>query len=116
MELKDFVAESITAIMLGVSEAQEKCKEIPGAEVSPGFSGLRGNGKDNWAESSSGGVIQYLEFDVAVTADSGAKTKAGIGVVAGVFNLGAAGESTSGESSVSRLKFKVPIVMPGHKR
>jgi hypothetical protein len=49
---------------------------------------------------------------MAVTVEDGAKTKAKIGVVTGVFNLGAGGTSENKELAVSRIQFTVPVLLP----
>ena len=54
-------------------------------------------------------LIQPVEFDVAVTVSEASKTGGGIGVAVGLLNLGSAGQSTNEASSVSRIRFKVPL-------
>lgn len=62
--------------------------------------------------SSKHGVIQHIEFDVAVSATQGTDTKAGLGVIAGAFNLGASGGSNQENQTASRIKFSVPVTLP----
>ena len=57
-------------------------------------------------------VVQKIEFDVAVTASSGTATKGGIGIMVGAIGLGSQGQSEAQDSSVSRIKFVVPMVLP----
>jgi hypothetical protein len=61
------------------------------------------------------GTAQIVEFDVALTAMEGTGTKGGIGVVAGMFALGSTGQSKEESSSVSRVKFSVPLSLPTPK-
>jgi hypothetical protein len=110
MDLKDFVTASIISVLEGVRDAATQTTNM--AEVAPAFSPAGGIEKAGILMSQAGGYVHMLEFDVAVTANEGADTKAGIGVVAGVFNLGAGGTSTTSNSTVSRIKFRVPIVFP----
>ncbi len=62
----------------------------------------------------NGGVIQSVDFDVAVTAIEGADAKGGINVVSGIYSSGAHGKSSELNQSISRIKFKVPISLPKH--
>lgn len=113
MELKDFISNALTQIVEGVQEAQGKVTVL-GAEINPSVMGgidyvaKHGGGM----ETRNGNYAQIVEFDVAVTASEGKGTTGGIGIVAGVINLGSSGQSTSENTSVSRLKFKVPVALP----
>ena len=53
-----------------------------------------------------------VSFDVALTATKETGTKGGIGVVAGIVSLGSAGQSSNENTSVSRVKFDVPVSLP----
>lgn len=111
MELKDFVRESLTQIMLGVSEAQRiLAEENKGGEISPSISSERG--KSNMIFSPSGMPIQNVDFDVAVTAQEKTGTKGTIGVAISIIKLGAQGESNESNTQNSRIKFSVPITLP----
>jgi hypothetical protein len=110
MDLKDFVTASIVSVLEGVRDAAAQATDS--AEVAPVLFDNHALDKAGILVSQAGGHVHMLEFDVAVTANEGADTKAGIGVVAGVFNLGAGGTSTTSNSTVSRIKFRVPIVFP----
>lgn len=116
MNLKEFVAESLVEIVAGVSDAQSRLANS-GAHVSPTIKSLfthSQTGGTNMALGwdNEGGLIQSVDFDVAVTAIEGAETKGGIAVVSGVYNLGAKGKSEETSQSISRIKFKVPISLP----
>jgi hypothetical protein len=113
MELKEFISEALTQIVQGVQEAQAGVKDS-GAEINPRVMGgieyvaKHGGG----LETQNGNYAQIVEFDVAVTATEGKGTKGGIGIVAGAINLGSSGQSNTENSSVSKLKFKVPVALP----
>jgi hypothetical protein len=97
MNLKDFVSESLFEIVSGISDAQTRLGDS-GAQVSPKIRSLftqTQTGGTNMALGwdHNGGLIQVVDFDVAVTATEGAETKGGIGVVAGTFALGSQGKS-----------------------
>ena len=57
-------------------------------------------------------AVQKVEFDVAVTASTGTATKGGIGIMVGAIGLGSQGKSEAQDSSISRIKFLVPMVLP----
>jgi hypothetical protein len=110
LELKDFVRETLVQIAHGVSEAQKELSESA-AEVNPQVSRRFDVKNSNYGDSQSGKPIFLIDFDVAVTATEGTQTKGGIGVVAGVLALGRHGQSDSANSSVSRIKFMVPMAL-----
>jgi hypothetical protein len=105
VKLKDFVTETLKEIFDGVVDAQEYCSRTgSGGEVA---SGTRYKTRD-------GTAAQSIEFDVAVTTTEGTETKGGIGVFVGPVGLGSQGKSDASNTSVSRIKFSVPVVFP-HK-
>jgi hypothetical protein len=113
MELKEFVSEALTQIVAGIEEAQGSIGKS-NAEISPKYSN-RQQGmleKHKILFSNKGSIIQHVDFDVAVTASEGTGTKAGVGVIAGAFNLGASGQSNQENQTVSRIKFSVPVTLP----
>jgi len=109
MELKDFVSQTITSIIEGVREAQASAQD--GAYVNPVM------------------AARPIEFDVAVTVTETTEKKGGGGIaVAGFIKAEGGGLTSSANSSVSRIKFHVPVTlptqpgapaagrMPGHRR
>lgn len=118
MELKDFVAQALTQIAEGVVQAQTTLDPL-GAKVNPVIRHMLPKGEKSyeafgWAEGENGNPILLVSFDVGVTATEGTKTKGGIGVVTGIISLGSAGASDKSETAVSRLSFKVPLLLPLH--
>lgn len=111
MELGEFVAETLTQIVEGVKEAQARAKDH-GARVNPHPTTSAELAVKHGILIASGSAAQLVQFDVALTAKEGTGTKGGIGVVAGVFALGSTGQSQAENSSVSRVKFSVPLVLP----
>jgi hypothetical protein len=114
MNLQEFVKGTLTQVVAGIREAQTSNPD--GWAIAPEID-------VNYDEAaklkillddSSKQPIYLVEFDVAVTATEGKDTKGGIGVVAGIVNLGSQGASSESNSSISRVKFTVPIKMP-HK-
>ena len=115
MELEDFVAESLIQIVKGVRRAQDELKGT-GARVNPH---MRSTAKDHTigeAEMDGGQPVSNVEFDVVVTATKGAGSKGGVGVALGVVGLGTQAQSDSKSGQESRIKFKVPILLPRQQR
>jgi len=118
MELKQFVAQTLTQITEGVIEAQKNLHPT-GARVNPRMRQLLPQGEKNyasigWAQSEGGNPVLMVSFDVAVTASEETKTKGGIGVVTGVLSLGSSGATDKGNTAASRIAFQVPLLLPAH--
>ena len=95
MDIKTFVSESLTQIIQGVEQAQKENQE---SAVNASF------GSSYTKEKES-----HVEFDIAVTLESGTESKGGIAVFAGAFNIGTQGKTNKSYVTVSRIKFSVPI-------
>ena len=114
MELKEFVKETLTQIVDGVIEAGEELRK-KNADVNPigghfDQSALQGR---QW--SFKEGVTEVVSFDVALTDQSSKGTKGGIGVFLGSVGLGSQGQSEASQTSLSRIRFQIPILLPpGH--
>jgi hypothetical protein len=112
MNLRDFIAEGLAEVVQGVLDAQTALGEN-GKYVNPELSTQQGPLQQQGGHVSiQGQLVQYVEFDVAVTATEGTGTRGGIGVVAGFVALGSQGQSSQEQSAVSRIKFTVPLTLP----
>ena len=111
MELKDFVAESIKQIIDGVNEAKRYAAEN-GATLNPERQTHNANNANARTNTKTGAAIETIEFDVAVTVTEGTQTRGGIGIFTGVVGLGSQGQSDATNSSVTRLRFLVPVSLP----
>jgi hypothetical protein len=111
MELREFVAEAIKQISAGVKDAQATYDEH-GAFVNPHLSTSADLAVKHGILIASGHAAQLVQFDIALTVTEGTGTKGGIGVFVGAFSLGSSGQSSAENSSVSRVKFFVPLVLP----
>jgi len=111
MELKDFVAESLKQIIDGVNEVKAYADDN-GAVVNPRRWAWNSTNVQAKYDRKTGAAIETIEFDVAVTAIEGTQTKGGVGVFMGAVGLGSQGQSENQNTSVSRLRFSVPIVLP----
>lgn len=117
MNLKQFVAETLKQITQGVKKAQSEVAE--GAVVNPKiWMAQRSDAaKMKILESNAGKWIHLVDFDVAVSVDETKATIEGIGLfVVGPVALGTQGQSSSENTSVSRLKFQVPIAYSDNEK
>ena len=113
MDLRQFVSTTLSQIVEGIVDAQKAVLQHE-AYINPGNlmrnatntseSAIWDNRTNNYARS--------VVFDVVLTVEEGTNTGAKIGVVAGVFNLGANGASENKQASVSRVQFTIPVLFP----
>lgn len=101
MNLESFVEESISEICKGLQKAHEAALEN-GCELNPDLYGNTGTYDKN------GRAIQNIAFDVAVTVNESGDVKGGIKVM----GIGISGHSTESSTTVSRIKFEVPMSLP----
>lgn len=113
MELKEFVATTLTAIVEGIIDAQKRV-EPHNAHINPGnlMRAPTAVSQDAIWDNRYNNYARTVTFDVAVTVEEGTNTNAKVGVVAGVFNLGAGGSSDNRQLAVSRVQFAVPVLFP----
>ena len=111
MKLKDFVAETLKELIDGVIDPQDYCS-AKGASINSTTIVYQIQDSSQMMDQRDGRRAQMVEFDVAVTATEGTETKGGIGVFVGAIGLGSQGKSDSANSSVSRIKFSIPVVLP----
>lgn len=114
MKLDEFIFESIKQVVDGIEKARDYA-ETKGSKISG--KGLSFVGAQNGAgivfyDSNNGEIIEKIEFDVAVTAKEGDTTKGGAGLFVGAFGIGVQGQTESENSSMSRIKFSVPLFLP----
>jgi len=111
MDLREFVSETLTQIVEGVKNAQSNATES-GATVNPRLSTSHEQAGKQGFLFTGDAYAQIVQFDVALTVTEGTGSKGGIGVFAGAINLGSSGQSQNESSSVSRVKFSVPLSLP----
>jgi hypothetical protein len=114
MELREFVTTALTDIVAGVAAARVAVADH-GAVV--GSDPVYGYVKEaKVLTDGQGRRVSEVEFDIALARTDATGTKGGIGVLLGAVNLGSKGESRAENVNTSRIKFTVPIVLPGDKR
>ena len=111
IKLEDFVADSLVQIVRGVTRAQEELKDT-GARVSPLMLKTQREASIGEARMAGGQPVYDVVFDVAVSGSESTSTSGGVGVVVGVFGLGSKGESADAQSNLSRIQFRVPLLLP----
>ena len=117
MELKEFVSKTLLQIIEGVREAQASVDKLDGM-VNPyidptsmqkqhtlGLTGHIGERK----------AVLPVEFDVVLSISEDSNVKSGAGIFVGAIGLGVQGQSVDSNSSQSRVKFLIPIVLPKHQ-
>lgn len=112
MDLKTFVAESIKQIAEGIKEAQNA---DTGAWVSPLVGSLVGKKPQIWDNITTADP-QVISFDIAVTAVESDAKKGGGGMQVLGIAIGGGLESSTQNSSVSRIRFDLPIIWPRGKQ
>ena len=111
MNLQEFIKTALSEIIAGVGEAR-----IEGKKHGAPIGSIRMYGPTREAKiitDSKDRPITNVEFDIALAEASATDTKGGIGVFLGTVGLGSHGASHGESSSNSRIKFSVPIVLPG---
>ena len=105
MELKTFVSTTLQEVCNGIADAQSKISTAGSSGcISP----------RNPTKATGEGYLEYVEFDVAVTATEGTNTSAGAGVsVIPFLQLGAKGASNESTSSVSQQLLQGSGHIPG---
>jgi hypothetical protein len=111
MELQEFVSETLKEIIAGVKEAQVYARDN-GAVANPGTSRHVPPGMYERGSSQDLSPIEKVEFDVAVTSTDASETQAGAGIFVAAFGIGVKDKSDTSNSSISRIRFSVPIVLP----
>ena len=112
MELKAFVAETLSQVILGVREAQVFASTHEAKVVPPRIGFRPDQGHVVFWELDNQSLVQVIEFDVAVTTTEGTTAKGGVGVFVGAVGVGTQGQSTASSQSVTRIKFSVPVGFP----
>jgi tryptophan synthase beta subunit len=118
MELQEFITESLVQIVQAVQDAQKKVADT-GAKINPQMKNIFPSGEQThpafgWSADPTPNPVMLIDFDVAVTAETGKQTKGGIGI-AGVFALGSQGASDTTNASISRIRLCVPLLLPTHQ-
>lgn len=112
VELREFVKQTLEAIIAGIKDAQSI--EAVGAYVGPDQEGSAGlNFPDNRGVGRAARALTtVVEFDVAISAEAANNKSRGAGIRIGVVSAGMGRKAEQRDSSNSRVKFSVPIIIP----
>jgi len=113
VELNKFIAQALTAIVEGVIEAQKTTK-LHGAYINPGglMRTTQSISENTVWDNRNNNIARTVNFDIAVTIEDATQTSAKIGVVAGLLNMGAGGDSENKAVAASRIQFSIPLLLP----
>jgi hypothetical protein len=118
MDLKDFINETLTQIMQGISDAQ-KGEDKHLGKINPRI--LVGDYLLDRKEeirrvdmmiSDMHEAIDFINFDVAIIVTEATGTKGGIGIFMGAVGVGSQGQSSASSGSLNRIQFRVPVSYP----
>jgi len=116
MELKDFLSETLKQIIKGIQDAQEFVDKYgQGAKVNPrGITALKRDesGRNQPHDINTKLPIERVEFDVAITASDSVEKSGGGGLRVWALNVGGQAGTSSENTTISRIRFGVPIVLP----
>lgn len=99
MDLETFIEETITQILTGIKSVQSNHNSESDGAVVPEYPLTPDNGH---------GRLSIIDFDVAVTITGESGVSGGLKVL----GMGASGESSESLTTVSRIKFKIPVALP----
>ena len=111
MDLKDFIKETVKAIVLATHELQEELKDA-GSIINPP---TIGSGNDTFEVSGPNHTlrrVQNIEFDLALNTSS--STSGGGKASMKIFVLEASVDASHARTNqeVSRVKFIIPLALP----
>lgn len=110
MKLDDFVAETLMQIIKGVVAAQEY-GNTQNAKVNPITARFHSNTEGHAYCQETGVPLQKVKFDVAVTVTE-EQASASDGESVGSISVSPVSSSSSQNSSMSRIQFEVPVLLP----
>ena len=114
MDLREFVRETLVQIVEGVVDARDPIVE-KGGDINPvgGHFDQTNLGARQWDWDR--GAAEVVEFDLALTTSDKEDAKAGIGVFLGGIGIGSKISGENAYSSMTRVKFSVPLLLPAQR-
>jgi hypothetical protein len=116
MDLENFISQSLKQIIAGIRSAQEYAAQCQtGASINPrGITALQRDSEGRRQPHDLGTKlpIHHVEFDVAVTVGQSSAGKGGASLRVVGIGIGGQKSSTEEHSSVTRVKFNVPVTWP----
>lgn len=108
MDLKEFTKETITQIVSAVCESNNLISDVGASIPTDRFHGSQASTGSRNGEKN----IINVEFDVAVSAVESTNVGGGAGIKVVAFSIGAGANSQNENSTLSRVKFTLPLVLP----
>lgn len=122
MDLKDFIANSLTQIAEGILAASEALADTD-AEVNPTnltthSNNAQGFGRTDEGEEGNkrGRLVERVTFDVAVTTEGETSGSAGLKVGIASFGIHTDGALKDKVGQASRIQFAIPMVFPSKRQ
>ena len=123
MNLQDFIKETVVQIAESVVDIQKhfddknidaivnprEFQDVKDHKFAGRYKPTRAGGKD---ATNYYRMVDNIEFDVAVTVESDSKKEVGGKLKVFDMGIGAEGSEASKQANVSKVKFKIPLVMP----
>lgn len=115
MELKEFITETLSQIIDGVSEVQEKYKNrnilICPDDIQGTNDNLYIDDEERYSCYTKMTRVQQIDMDIAISVTEKDGNKSGIGI-AKIISAGISSESIQQNESISKIKFSIPVVLP----
>lgn len=114
LTLEEFTSQTLTEILFGVSSAAEKLGTRGDGMINPRLGSQSDEAAAGAGYLGDGTKLDVVEFDVAVTVTdrSEGSASADVRVVSGVAGFSAGAKGSSETSTVSRIRFRVPVRLP----
>lgn len=106
MDVKDFIKSTI-------SQIAEAIEELNNENVDGNDRRIRVNVCTEMNQSYSAGHYYVTDFDfkLALTVNDQSGTHASVGILTGIFGMGAKGDTSLLNSAVSTVSFKIPSIL-----
>lgn len=116
MDLQEFIQVSLVQISKGIEAANAELKGS-NAMINPRNLAVNAGGGANYGiitelSTKLPRIVELVEFDIAITVSEGTEKNGKIGISVGSVGFGVGGKNTEANSSLSRLKFKIPVAWP----
>lgn len=109
MELKDYISETISNVILGIKDAQKKI-EKSGGYINPVIQRYGNNESKHLARGAR--TIEEVEFEIVLKLEEAQGSGAKINVFSGLFGGSIKAQSQESNQSMNKIKFSVPIAYP----
>lgn len=120
MDLKDFIATSLSQIAEGILAASDSLEDTD-AVVNPTRLATHSRDAQGYGrtllsgEPERGRAVERVNFDVAITTEDSTAGKAGLKVGPASFGLNVGGDMNSKAGQASRIQFGIPMVFPSKR-